>query len=156
MTVVNRSEDVAVVVAARLAQCTVAQGAETDLGARVFRGRRKLDDSQTPCCVLIEGADTPKDQTRMSAKVRQRQRYVLQAYVPCDADNPNDAAHAAIRDLKRAMFRNADGKAETTFDGRVFQVEYLGREMAPRVDGAPMVMAAIEIAVEFAEDLANP
>lgn len=142
-------------IVARLETCTRAQGAETDLGAAVFRGRQRIDDGMLPCSVLIEGEDMPARERGAGTQVRLMQRYLLQAYVPCDPDNPNTAAHAAIRDMKRALWKTG-GKPDPTLGGKVKDVEYLGRDIGPRADGSPLVLAVIEIAIEYVERLSDP
>lgn len=150
----TKAEDIGTDIGTRLAACTVALGAETDLGAKVFRGRRHVDDTMIPCCVVIEGDDVPA-RSNVRTDVQLSQRYVLFAYVPCDPNNPNDAAHAAIRDMKRALF-NTDNKPDNKLGGKVREIEYLGRDIGPRSDGAAFVLAAIEVGVEYVENLANP
>ncbi|MBP6515100.1 MAG: hypothetical protein KA224_07955 [Steroidobacteraceae bacterium] len=154
MTVLNRAEDVAAELKARLLTLTIAQGAETDIGRKVFQGRRKVDDSMLPCVSMIEGDDVPARETNTTT-YELAQRYVLFAYLPCDADDPNIAAHAALRDLKRAVFTTG-GRPSVTWGSKVKSVEYLGRDIGPRADGASFVLASIEIAVTFVEALHNP
>lgn len=153
-TTLHSAEAVGAELSARLATRTVAQGAETNLGAKVYRGRRHVDDTMIPCCVVIEGDDVP---ARVSVGTRYSldQRYVLFAYVPCDPDNPNDAAHAAIRDMKRAVFVSG-GQPDVKLGGKVKEVEYLGRDIGPRADGASFVLAAVEIGVSYVENVAEP
>jgi hypothetical protein len=150
----TKAEDIGTDLGARLAACTVALGAETNLGAKVYRGRRHVDDTMIPCSVVIEGDDVP-GRSNVRTDVQLSQRYVLFAYVPCDPDNPNDAAHAAIRDMKRALFNTA-GQPDNKLGGKVREIEYLGRDIGPRSDGAAFVLAAIEVGVEYVENLANP
>lgn len=155
MTVVLTSaENVATEIVRRMKLVTVAQGAETDIGATVYQGLRRVDDSMIPCCVLIEGVDQVQG-ANLRADVNLDQRYVLFGYLPCDSLNPNVAAHAAIRDLKRAIFTTA-GVADSRWGFKVREVSYLGRDIGPRADGAAFVLAAIEISVGYAESLANP
>lgn len=155
-TTLHSAEDVGLEISARLRTRTVAQGAETDLGASVFRGRRVIDDDQIPCTAVIEGQDdVEENDASREAQARIKQDYVLLAYVPCDPVNPNDAAHKALRDMKRAVFRT-DGKADRTLGGKVRRVRYRGRDIGPRGDGAAFVVAALEINVEFTEDLSAP
>ena len=152
MSVLTRAEDVAAEVKRRVETITVAQGSETNIGAAVYLGRRgeQIDSEMVPCTTVIEGNDNPAtDMVR--TQVRNAQKYMLFGFLPCDPLHPNVSAHAARRDLKRAMFK--DG---ITWGGRVRRVSYLGREIAPRSDGAAVVLAAIEIEVEFVEDLAAP
>jgi hypothetical protein len=154
MSSLHRSADVAAAVKARVAQCTIALGAETDLGVSVYQGRRHVDDTMIPCCTLIEGEDTPA-RGRVRDEYEITQRYVLYAYLPCSAADPNLAAHAGIRDLKRTFFLT-DGKPDVTFSGQVRLVEYMGKDIGPRADGAAFVVAAVEIAVTFVERLSAP
>ena len=154
-TLLQRAEDIGTELATRLAACTVALGAETDLGAKVYRGRRHVDDTMLPCTVVIEGDDVPARGGNVKTQYKLAQRYVIFAYVPCDPDNPNDAAHAAIRDMKRALFKT-DGVADPRLGGKVRDLEYLGRDIGPRSDGSAFVLAAIEVGVEYVEDVASP
>lgn len=154
MTQITRAEDVANEIAARLALVLADNGAETNLGAAVYHGRRRVDDEMIPCAVIIEGEDRPDDRV-VGADVSVEQRYVLFAYVPCDPANPNLAAHAAIRDLKRAVFLTA-GKPDRYWGRKVRGVRYHGRDIGPRGDGAAFVLAAIEIGVSYVENLAAP
>lgn len=153
-TLLQRAEDIGTELSTRLAACTKALGAETDLGLKVYRGRRHVDDTMLPCAVVIEGDDAPA-RGNVKTQVKLDQRYVLFAYVPCDPDNPNDAAHAAIRDMKRALFKT-NGVPDNRLGGKVRDLEYLGRDIGPRSDGSAFVLAAIEVGVEYVEDLANP
>lgn len=154
MTVYVKSAEVSAEVVARLSGITLASGAETDLGTNVKQGKRKLPaEDEIPCCYLIEGGDDVEDTAgrTQSALVKVRQAYVIDAFDACDPDNPNTKAHAMIRDIKRALFR--DGR---TFGGKVVEVTYQGRDIGPRPDGVALVQARVMIEVSFAEDLANP
>lgn len=150
-TTISASE-VAAALSARLAAILTANGCETNIGARVYQGRRAVDESVIPCAVLIEGNDTPTQQPglRMTS-VSIVQRFVAVAYVACDPDNPNTAAHAAIRDIKRAFFAG-----EPILKGQVRKLTYRGRDIGPRADGAPFVYVQVDLDVEYVEDLANP
>lgn len=156
MATLHSAEAIGQEISARLAQCTVALGAETDLGVKVFRGRRTVDSDQIPCTAVIEGQDEVEEPDNgRSAEARIKQDYVLLAYVPCDPLNPNDAAHKALRDMKRALF-STNGAADRTLGSKVKRVRYGGRDIGPHGDGAALVVAALEITVEFVEDLSNP
>lgn len=153
MTPISTASGVAAEIFRRMEGIRIANGCETDIGRKVYRGKRKVDEDKVGdgCSVLIEGDDDPQDRSGRKPTIKNAQRYVLGAYVPCDADHPNDAAHAVLRDLKRAIFGGAEN-----FDGRVFYVSYRGRDIGPRADGVNIVFALIEIDVQFVEDLANP
>jgi hypothetical protein len=156
MSLVYSAEQIGAHIAARVAGCTVANGAETDLGVKVYRGRRKLDDEMFPCSTLLEGEDVADQaEGRRRADVKVTRTYTVDAYLPCNPNDPNLAAHAAIRDLKRALFRT-DGKADSTFGGLVASVAYLGSDIGTRADGASFVQAQVRVAVTHVEDLANP
>lgn len=154
MALLQRAEDVAAELKTRLQAVTVANGAETDIGVSVLQGRRRLDESQIPCTVIIEGNDAP-DRVNVVASYQLAQQYVLMAYLPCDPDNPNIAAHKALRDLKRAVFLT-NGRPDPRWGGKVKDVEYLGRDIGPREDGSAFVLALIEVAVTYVENLAAP
>lgn len=150
----HHAEDIAAEIKRRLLTRTIALGAETDLGAAVYQGRRSIDKEQIPCCVVIEGDDVPERAT-VTTSYNVVQRYVLLAYVPCTLDDPNLAAHAAIRDMKRAIFLT-DGKPDPRWGRTVKDVTYVGRDIGPRADGEKFVLAIIEITVQYVEDLAAP
>ena len=156
MTTLHSAEAVGQEIALRLAQCTVALGAETDLGVKVFRGRRTVNDDMVPCTAIIEGQDEIEEhENSRTAEARIKQDFVLLAYLMCDPLNPNDVAHKALRDLKRAVFSTA-GTADRTLGGKVKRVRYQGRDIGPRADGAAMVVVALEFSAEFVENLSNP
>lgn len=154
MTALDTSESIALEAVRRLALCTVAQGAETDLGAQVFQGRRKVSEDMIPCVALIEAQDTVARERR-GTLVSVSQRYIAFAYVPCDPSHPNTAAHAALRDMKRAVFTTA-AVPDWNWQRQVLDVEYLGKDIGPRADGQAFVVVALEFAVHFTEDVARP
>lgn len=147
------AESVSDEVLRRVALCTKAGGFATDLGVAVFRGRRVIDDDMIPCAVVLEGTDRVLEQA--GVRVDLEQHYLVYAYVPCDPANPNVAAHAALRDLKRAMF-TTDGKPDWNWGRRVKQVHYQGKDIGPRADGAAFVLLVLDIAVEYVETLSEP
>ena len=156
--ILTSAEAVAAEIIARLGAVTVVNGYETDLGAKVFAGRRSVDPTMLPCATLIEADDEIVDMTNMRLGVPQveiRQHYVMYAYLECDPDHPNTTAHKAIRDFKRAIF-NTDGKPDASFGRKVREIRYLGRDISPRADGSATVVAAIEITVQFVESLSTP
>ena len=130
---------------------TVSNGYETDIGLRVFRGKLKHDEDLVPYSTLIEGEDRPTEQGLN--EVVNQQQYAVGAYVACDPDNPNDAAHAAIRDIRRAIFKRGDGPARARLGNRVKEVRYLGKDIGPRADGRAIVFAVVHFEVTFVESL---
>lgn len=153
--VFKKAADIAGHLSGLLAEIQVANGYNTDIGLAVYRGRRKIDDEMVPCSVLIEGDDKPGDNVGRE-EVKITQSYVLGGYVTCDPDQPNDAAHLVLKDIKKALFRKRTlPNGSLNFDGRVRKVEYKGRDIGPRADGKPIVFAVVFIDVEFAETLAD-
>lgn len=154
MTVFVKAEDISNEIAARISTITIANGYETDIGTHLMRGRRKIPaDDEVPCSVLIEGNDAIDDTNGRSqgARVKLRLPYMIDGFDRCEPNNPNVKAHAMIRDIKRALFNG-----DRNFGGRVYEVNYLGRDIGPRADGAGLVQARVAIEVAYAEDLANP
>lgn len=147
----SKASEIAADLFARVQGITTTKGSETNIGTRVFRGRRNVDETQVPCVVVIEGNDTPRDRPGRLPAASITQRFVLAAYVPCDPDNPNDAAHAALRDIKRAIFKDGG-----SWGGKVSRVSYMGRDIGPRADGRPIVFVTVDIDVDYVEDLTNP
>lgn len=144
----SKAKDLAAAIAAVLATVTTANGYATDIGTKVYRGKRRIDVDDVPCCVLVEGNDTVNDERKQEVKLLQR--YIVEAQVQCDPDNPNDAAHDVIADLKRALWK------DPTLGGLVKQVHYKGRAMGPREDGENVVFAGIHFDCEWVENLSQP
>lgn len=151
---INRAEDIAAEIVRRVGALRAASGAETDIGARVYQGRRYIDREMTPCCVVIEGDDIP-DRKTARTDYSIEQRYMVAGYAACDPDDPNTTGHAIVRDIKRALFIT-DGKPSEDWGRRVGEVKYLGRGMGPLADGESFVVAIVEISVRFVENLATP
>lgn len=151
MTTLHTARDAANAIAARLSTINVASGSITDIGLRVLRGRRRIDNEQVPCVVLAEGLDQINQASGRVPSCEVQQTYMLIAYHECDPDHPNDRGHDLIKDLKRAIF--SDG---VTLGGNVLRVEYKGRDIGPRGDGVAIVCASIEIVIKFIENLSEP
>lgn len=145
----SKAADIASALADRLAGISIENGYLTDMGLRVYRGKQRLDESNIPCSVLVEGDDETQEQD--DADVRLYQGYLIEGHAECDPDNPNDTAHLIISDLKRAIF-----SGDLRIGGLVSGIRYKGRVIDPREDGLKLVSAAIEIDVNYSEDLANP
>lgn len=146
----SKAKDIGTALSARVAEISVANGYLTDSGARVFRGKRRLAETDVPCTTLVEGSDAVVDQTLKLVKLNQR--YIFEGHGPCDADNPNDMAHDILADLKRAIFAGAD----RTLGGLVLKIEYVGRTIGAREDGVDLVFASVEVDVVYTESLQEP
>jgi hypothetical protein len=148
MSVAN---DIAMSVADRIGGITKANGFATDIGLKVMRGRRRLDEKSLPCSVIVEREDKVLD--NRPGQVKLAQPIIIEGHAACDADNPNDVGHQIIADIKKAVFAS---KLTYGTDQRVIIVNYVGRSIAPREDGVAVVSAAVEVSVEFVENLAAP
>lgn len=140
------TEEVSAAIKTRLLTVRQANGFETDLGQTVFLGKRAVDDDEVPCVSIIEGEDHPGEAVNRD-DVKIEVDYALAAYVPCDPDDPNTAAHAAIRDMKKVIFTSY------RMDKTVGALTYRGRDIGARSDGAPIVMAVLHFTVMIVEHL---
>jgi len=148
------ANDIAIAITTRLQGITTAGGYTTNIGLKVMRGRKRLDESHLPCIVIIERPDKPDKQSgQRDPSVKVTQNYVLEGHAACDPDNPNDTGHEIIADLKKAIWKE---KITYGMAQRVIAVNYEGKTISAREDGIAVVSAAIEISVEFAEQLSNP
>lgn len=145
------AEAIALALVARLAAIDGTGTFETTIGDTVFRGRRRIDETAIPCITLIESDEKVLQTAQDNKLVRLSQRYIVEAHDACDADNPNDKAHALIRDIKRALFL-----VDKTLGGVARTMTYAGRMIAARDDGMAIVSAVVEIDVEYAENLTAP
>lgn len=148
----SKAKDIAAQVEARVSAIRISSGYLTDIGQRVFRGRRKIDPTHLPCIVIVEAEDRVDDYQR--ARCKTAQSFVIEGHSKCDPDHPNDKAHDMIADLKRAIFSPTD----QSFSGlvRPDDVVYRGRQINARDDGTDFVSADIHVELTFAEDLRNP
>lgn len=149
------AKDIGTALSNLLGTITAANGYHTDIGARVFRGRLAIDESRIPCIILAELDDLNKDAVSQGTSISVDQRYTMEFHVACDPDNPNDAAHDAIEDLKKALFHNVV-RVGTAFSKDVRKLAYVGKTIAPRPDGSPVVAGSITVVASFHEDLRNP
>jgi hypothetical protein len=147
----STESNLATAIAQRLALITTGNGYNTDIGTHLFKGKLKLDVSEFPAVILVEG------ETRVEAggiqKAKVVQRYIIEGHDTCDADQPNEKAYEILADLKRAIFTG-----DITFGGivRPQDLVYVGRRIGVREDGAAVIAASIEIDCKFAENLTDP
>lgn len=149
----SKASDIATALCDRLAQIVPQNGYPSGVGARVFRGKRDMDPSLFPCSVLIESDDSVSAASASkNTKVTVTADYFIEAFLACDPDHPNDAAHQAITDLKRAMFGGDPSYGDLIRKGLV----YVGRVIEPRDAGVMHVAVSIHVQAEYFEDLINP
>lgn len=151
---VFRADDLGAYLTSILSEIKVVNGYETDIGSLVYRGKLKHDEDRIPYCTIVEGEDRPLDQGQDQVAISQQ--YAVGAYLQCDPDNPNDAAHKAIRDIKRVIFARGEGPARARLGNKVKNVKYLGKDIGPRADGMAIVFAVVHFEVEYVEHLVPP
>lgn len=146
----STADKIAAELAARLAQITIANGYQTDIGLRVYDGRRNLDETNMPCVVMVEDDDDPAGMQAPNGKTSMP--WLLEGHTACDPDHPNAAGRKIVADLKKAVF-----SGDLTFgDKRAVACRYGGRSIAPRTDGLALVSASVTIIVDVVENLAAP
>lgn len=153
------ASELAAAIATRISEIRTSNGYSTNIGQTVFRGRATLVEENLPAAVLVEGDDKVLDAAShgnmpaslKSSMVKLSQRYIVEGHTVCDPDNPNDAAHLILADLKKAIF-----KGDKTFGGVVKTLTYVGRNIGRREDGASLIAASVVFDAQFVEDLANP
>jgi hypothetical protein len=149
---INTAGAIAAEIKRRLQTILQANGFETNIGRDVMMGRRRIPgDDRPPCLMVAEAPDNVEDRPGRVPQVLVQAMYVIDGFDACDPDNPNDKAHAMIRDIKRAIF--ADG---TTLGAAVKKCDYLGRDIGPHPDGVALVQARVNIGVTYVETLAQP
>lgn len=149
----SKAQDIALAISARLSLIDTTAGYNTDAGLTIFRGKAGLDEQDAPCIVLVElGDESQPKEGRLSVEHLVTLRFMAEGHATCDPDNPNDAAHALIADIKRALF----GPRDPTLGGLSRALRYTGRVIDPRHAGALSVVAGVEFEVDHHEDLANP
>lgn len=144
------ADTIAAEIERRLALIATTASYITNVGTRVLPGRLKLDPTEIPCVVVVEGDDRVREQTR-NGLAHLTQAYTVEGHAECDPDRPNDTGRAIVADLKRAIFGEP-----FAIDGRVLPVLYRGRTLLQREPGTKITAASIRFEVEFAEDLRNP
>lgn len=147
----SKASDLAIALTTKLETILIANGFETDIGARVFRGKASINIEHLPCIVLVEEHDNVIEVKQTQAVVEQH--YVIEGHAECDPDYPNDTAHLILADLKRAVF-----SGDRTFGNAVKPsgLKYVTRAIGIREDGSKICAASIEISMLFVEDMLNP
>jgi hypothetical protein len=151
----SKAKQLAAAIYDRISGITVANGYLTNIGQTVFRGKRTADEKDVPMSFIVEGDDEVLGQK--SNEVRIAIPFAVEGHTTCDPDNPNDAVHDIVSDLKKAIF-----SGDRTFGGLVRAtnssepLQYMGRTIGEREDGAKVVGAAILFKAEIVENLSNP
>ena len=157
MTAISKAHEITLAFATQLGRITVSNGFQTDIGLRVFRGRRKVDITELPCVVLIEGDnEVIKRRGPGAPEVIIRQEYAIEAHLQVsDPDHPNDAGHAAKADIKRGLFEPVWWRAAGLISARN-GLSFEGDVILPREDGAAIVSTVVGVSFEYHEDVSAP
>jgi hypothetical protein len=152
------AKEIGTALSVKLAEIRTVNGFNTEIGYKVFKGRRSLDDKAIPCVVLAELADNAADSTAHGKIITVAQRYTMEAHIPCDPNNPNDAAHDVIEDIKKCVFAGLSDINNTGrfFSDKVKTLKYVGKAILPRQDGTAFVGASVTVEVVFKENLTAP
>lgn len=142
--------------AARLAQISVAGGYNTDAGLHVFRGRAFLDPStEVPALTVVENDEQGTDAEVTGTLVRETTAYQVQGLVRADRDNPLDAGHELLADIKRALFKAPEGpEFEQLIAGAT--LAYTGRQVLSREEGQSFAEVSVSLEVTHSERYGNP
>ncbi|WP_454752158.1 hypothetical protein [Cupriavidus necator] len=149
----SQALDILQAIKGRLATIRVADGYETDIGARVYLGREFGNDEQDPVPLvsLHDGGGEIKSDMRPHAGTNSCARaFVIEAFDTCDTNNPLIKAHALIADIKRAVFKDGG------LGGLVMNLRIVGDRALPRGAGAKTVCAQVLGAVEYLEKPTAP
>jgi hypothetical protein len=149
----TREAEIELALTTRLQGITTANGYATDAGLRVFRGKRSISEDDVPCLVIVTGdlEAEPGTQGPQMVKVRPFLPYTVEGHIACDPNNPNDAAHQLIGDVKRCLWSQ-----DFRLGGKAIGLYYAGRAIAPRESGVRVVVAAVHLSIMHVEDLKNP
>lgn len=151
MSPLNKASDIAAFLKQRMELITKANGYYTDIGTRVLMGRRKIDASHVPCVVIIEGDDETVRDADTRLEITMDLDFIFAAYLFCDPDHPNDAAHLAIKDIKRALWDQ--GSMSGNLGRRVVSFKYKGKNIAPAANGEDSVAVQVYSQVRYSEKL---
>lgn len=151
----SKASELAQGITKALEKITKANGYQTDIGLRVYRGRVTTTLSSVPFVVLKEGKDSVADSK--VTEVVLRQPYIIEGVSACEMDNPNDVGHQILADIKKALFSGTLEKGSKFRFGTVAcELEYKGRFIAQREEGSAVVTTTVVIECKYPEDLTNP
>lgn len=151
MTIVSRADEIAKTLKTRLQSIRKSNGFHTDIGAKVFRGKRQLTTGN--CVTIYEGEEDAGRATRREPYTTTAVlHYTAEAALDCDPDNPDIAGHKVVADILRALFAGSE-----TLDGLLAApILYTGRVIQPRMDGQSMVAVQIKLDATYSLTPANP
>lgn len=148
-------KQISIAISELLSTITTENGFESNAGNKVYRGKVKLEESMIPCIVLGEADDESLDQVNYGKTQKIKQKFVIDAWVPCDPDHPNDAAHDAIADIKKLLFTGVNAMGMGGALSKIVQrIRYVKRSIGPRPEGGAMVSGTVIIEIQYVEELA--
>lgn len=145
----SKESRIAAEIANRISAIALANGYTTDIGQRVFMGRRAIDKSSLPCAVIVN--EETKGDMLQGSRCRVVGVFQIEGHSICDPDHPGDMGMKIIADLKRAIF-----SGDLSFGESVVSAEFVGSGTVPRENGLDVVSSAIKIELAYVENLAAP
>lgn len=141
----------------RLETISLASGYNTDAGSHVFRGRVYIDeDSEIPGLTVVENDEQGSEAEVNGTQVRETTQYEIHGLVVADPDNPLDAGHGLVADIKRALFQHPNGPEFETLPKSGASLEYLGRQVMSSADGSNLAEVIVQLNVSHGEQYGNP
>jgi len=138
-----------------LANITIANGYNTDMGTNVVWGKISNTSDQMPCVFLIDGDAANKDNDEVpnvkgrarTLNIKVRKRIIIEAHVACDPNRPNAAGHDALNDIKALMM---DG--DRSFDGISMSTLWISDTFGRREDGVAVIPVLSQFDITYCLD----
>lgn len=141
----------------RLETISVANGYNTDAGSHVFRGRTYIDeDNELPGLTVIENDEQGTEAQVSGTQVRETTGYEVHGLITADPNNPLDAGHQLVADIKRALFQHPSGPEFETLPKSGATLEYLGRQVLSSPLGSELAEVMVQLNVSHSEQYGNP
>jgi predicted TIM-barrel enzyme len=134
-----------------LEKITLANGYGSDAGLRVSRGRLRISPDESFPLLLIHEGDETVDKRAGNNTVQLSEAVTIEGFAQSDPDNPLDAAHYLLADIKRALF-----PAIQRHPGLIIRGEYDGKSIQTPDDGSGFVSVQVRIKILWSEYLSDP
>lgn len=138
-------------VQSELEKITIANGYSSDAGFRVSRGRLRLSPDEVFPLLLIHEGDESIEKRVGNNVVQIQLPIVVEGFDVSDPENPLDAAHDLLADIKRALFPSIQ-----KYSGLIIRCEYDGKSIQPPDDGSSFVSVIVRLNILWGEYLAEP
>ncbi len=153
------SEQLLCDIEAQLQRISVERGYLTDAGARVFRARERIEESDLPCIVLWDAGETAEAASGNSASMTIKQSILIEAHVPANLADTGRAIGAIKSDIKRAVLRWARPQQRGWAHGGQDDpkpITYVGAEVQPRAGAGISEVAALTFIATYREGYGDP